>query len=116
MYLARGTLYSCGGISYGMTGPGTCQSIIASPFSTRKAAYTLGCFGARQFMKITGYEMWFGVPIEQLALLADDIDLLLERRPDLKAQMDEPFDQVHVVTPYELAVQKSKGKLITKNK
>ena len=44
-------------------------------------------------MKITGNEMWFGVPIEQLALLADDVELLLERRPDLKAQMDEPFDQ-----------------------
>ena len=25
MYLARGTLYSRGGICYGMTGPGTCR-------------------------------------------------------------------------------------------
>ena len=97
MYLARGTLYSRGGICYGMTGPGTCQSVIAGPFCTRQPMYSLGCFGARQFMKITGNEMWFGVPIEQLALLADDVELLLERRPDLKAQMDEPFDQVHVV-------------------
>ena len=106
MYLARGTLYSRGGICYGMTGPGTCQSVIAGPFCTRQPMYSLGCFGARQFMKITGNEMWFGVPIEQL----------LERRPDLKAQMDEPFDQVHVVTQHELDVQKAKGKLITKNK
>ena len=70
----------------------------------------------QNFMKITGNEMWFGVPIEQLALLADDVELLLERRPDLKAQMDEPFDHVHVVTQHELDVQKAKGKLITKNK
>ena len=116
MYLARGTLYSRGGICYGMTGPGTCQSVIAGPFCTRQPMYSLGCFGARQFMKITGNEMWFGVPIEQLALLADDVELLLERRPDLKAQMDEPFDQVRVVTQHELDVQKAKGKLITKNK
>ena len=116
MYLARGTLYSRGGICYGMTGPGTCQSVIAGPFCTRQPMYSLGCFGARQFMKITGNEMWFGVPIEQLALLADDVELLLERHPDLKAQMDEPFDQVHVVTQHELDVQKAKGKLITKNK
>ena len=99
-----------------MTGPGTCQSVIAGPFCTRQPMYSLGCFGARQFMKITGNEMWFGVPIEQLALLADDVELLLERRPDLKAQMDEPFDQVHVVTQHELDVQKAKCKLITKNK
>lgn len=76
MYLARGTLYSRGGICYGMTGPGTCQSVIAGPFCTRQPMYSLGCFGARQFMKITGNEMWFGVPIEQLALLADDVELL----------------------------------------
>ena len=36
MYLARGTLYSRGGICYGMTGPGTCQSVIAGPFCTRQ--------------------------------------------------------------------------------
>ena len=48
--------------------------------------------------------------------VVDDDELLLERRPDLKAQMDEPFDQVHVVTQHELDVQKAKGKLITKNK
>lgn len=115
MYLARGTLYSCGGINYGLTGPGTCQSIVAGPFTTRKAMHSLGCFGARQFMKVTGNELFFGVPIEQLSLLADDIDLILERRPDLKAQMEEPFDRVHEVTEEELRVQKAKGKLITKN-
>ena len=76
MYLARGTLYSRGGICYGMTGPGTCQSVIAGPFCTRQPMYSLGCFGARQFMKITGNEMWFGVPIEQLALLADEDNVL----------------------------------------
>lgn len=57
-----------------------------------------------------GKELLDGVPY------ADDVELLLERRPDLKAQMDEPFDQVHVVTQHELDVQKAKGKLITKNK
>lgn len=88
-----------------MTGPGTCQSVIAGPFCTRQPMYSLGCFGARQFMKITGNEMWFGVPIEQLALLADDVELL-ERRPTSR-QMDEPFDQVHV-TQHELDVQKAK--------
>ena len=44
MYLARGTLYSRGGICYGMTGPGTCQSVIAGPFCTRQPMYSLGCF------------------------------------------------------------------------
>ncbi len=79
MYLARGTLYSRGGICLRLTGPGTCQSVIAGPFCTRQPMYSLGCFGARQFMKITGNEMWFGVPIEQLALLADGRRVLLER-------------------------------------
>ena len=79
--------------------------------------YSLGCFGARQFMKITGNEMWFGVPIEQLALLADDVGLLLERRPDLKAQMDEPFDSGRCRHATRAGcTQKAKGKLITKNK
>ena len=82
MYLARGTCIPVAASAYGMTGPGTCQSVIAGPFCTRQPMYSLGCFGARQFMKITGNEMWFGVPIEQLALLADDVELLLERRPD----------------------------------
>lgn len=48
--------------------------------------------------------------------MADDIKLLLEHRPDLKAQMDEPPDQVHIVTQHEPDVQKTKGELITKNK
>lgn len=69
MYLARGTLYSRGGICYGMTGPGTCQSVIAGPFCTRQPMYSLGCFGARQFMKITGKNV-VRRPVEQLALLA----------------------------------------------
>ena len=89
---------------------------MAGPFSERKPYYSLGCFGARQFMKVTAYEMWFGVPMEQMAQLAEDLDLLLERRPDIKAQMEEPFDQVHVVTQHELDVQKARGRLITKNK
>ena len=40
------------------------ERVIAGPFCTRQPMYSLGCFGARQFMKITGNEMWFGVPID----------------------------------------------------
>ena len=101
--------------AYGVKATFAVPLAMARAFPESCLLYT-SCFGARQFMKITGNEMWFGVPIEQLALLADDVELLLERRPDLKAQMDEPFDQVHVVTQHELDVQKAKGKLITKNK
>lgn len=84
MYLACDTLYSRDGICYGMTGPDACQSVITGSFCTRQLMYSLGCFSARQFMKIAGSEIWFGVPIEQFTLLADDVELLFERRPDHK--------------------------------
>lgn len=99
-----------------MTGPGTCQSVIAGPFCTRQPMYSLGCFGARQFMKITGNEMWFGVPIEQLALLADDVELLLDAARTSRRRWMSRSIRSHVVTQHELDVQKAKGKLITKNK
>ena len=115
LYLSRSLLYSCGGISWGMTGPGTCHSIVAGPFLHRQAYYSLGCFGARQFMKVKGEELFFGIPIEQLRQLVDDAELLLKRRPDLEAQLDEPVNAVHEATEFELRVQKAKGKMLTKD-
>lgn len=57
MYLARGTLYSRDGICYGITDPGTCQSVVAGPFYAHQPMYFLGYFGTCQFMEITGDRM-----------------------------------------------------------
>ena len=109
LYLARASIYETGGISPGMTGPGTCVSGIVAPYLEGKLYTTLGCFGARQFMKVKTEELFVSIPMETLPALVENLELLLTRRPDLKEMLKEGIGVYHVVTEKELQVQKAKG-------
>ena len=50
---------------------------------TGKVSYTLGCFGFRQFVKIKPEDVIFGIPFEKLDNVVENLELLLELRPDL---------------------------------
>jgi uncharacterized protein (DUF169 family) len=109
LYLARASIYETGGLSPGMTGPGTCVSAIIAPYVEGKLYYTLGCFGARQFMKVKTEELFVGIPIEILPSLVENLELLLTRRPDLKEIVKEGIGIYHMTTTEEVEVQKAKG-------
>jgi uncharacterized protein (DUF169 family) len=112
MYLSRAAVYEGGGVIEGTTGPSTCSMVMSQPLLTGKVCYTLGCFGFRQFVKIKPEEVIFGIPFEKLENVVENLELLLERRPDLKSLLSEPVGQAHECTDEEIAAQRSPGKIL----
>ena len=80
---------------------------------TGKVCYTLGCFGFRQFVKIKPEEVVFGIPLEKLENVVENLELLLKRRPDLKSLLAEPVGEAHECTEDEIAVQRSPGAILS---
>ncbi len=113
MFLARAAVYEGGGVIEGMTGPSACSMVMAQPLMTGKVCYTLGCFGFRQFVQIKPEEVVFGIPFEKLENVVENLELLLQRRPDLKKLLAEPVGQAHTCTEEELAVQRSPGAILS---
>ena len=60
-----------------------------------------------------GVEVVFGIPFEKLEGVVENLELLLERRPDLKHLLSEPVGHPHVCTEEELAVQRSPGAILS---
>ncbi len=112
LYLARAATYEEGGVTEGTTGPSTCSMVMVRPLLSNKVTYTLGCFGFRQFVRIKPEELIFGIPLEKLEGVVENMELLLKRRPDLKSMLAEPVGEEHVATEEELAVQRSPGSLV----
>jgi len=113
MFLARAAVYEGGGVIEGTTGPSTCSMVMAQPLMTGKVCYTLGCFGFRQFVQIKPEEVIFGIPFEKLENVVENLELLIERRPDLKELLAEPVGEAHMCTDEEIAVQRSSGKVLS---
>ncbi len=109
LFLARAATYEAGGITDGGTGPSACSMIMAKPLMTGEVAFTLGCFGFRQFVQIKPEEVVFGIPFEKLENVIENLELLLSRRPDLVELLAEPVGQAHVASDDEVAVQRSPG-------
>jgi hypothetical protein len=86
--------------------------VMVRPLLSNKVTYTLGCFGFRQFVRIKPEELIFGIPLEKLEGVVENMELLLKRRPDLKSMLAEPVGEEHVATEEELAVQRSPGSLV----
>jgi len=114
LYLARAADYEMGGATEGTTGPSTCSMVMSKPLMTGEVTYTLGCFGFRQFVQIKPEEVVFGIPFEKFEKVVDDLELLLERRPDLTAMLTEPVGQPHIATEEEIAVQRAPGAVLDK--
>lgn len=112
LYLARAADYEAGGATEGTTGPSTCSMVMSKPLMTGQVTYTLGCFGFRQFVQIKPEEVIFGIPFEKLANVVQNLELLLNRRPDLKEMLTEPVGQAHVCTEKEVAVQRAPGAVL----
>lgn len=113
LFLARAATYEGGGVIEGTTGPSTCSMVMSQPLMTGKVCYTLGCFGFRQFVKIKPEEVVFGIPLEKLENVVENLELLLKRRPDLKSLLAEPVGEAHECTEDEIAVQRSPGAILS---
>jgi uncharacterized protein (DUF169 family) len=109
LYLARASTYESGGVAHGITGPPTCVSAMTLPFLEGKFYTTLGCYGARQFMKVKSEEMFVSFPIETLKNLVENLEQQLKRRPDLNEILKEGIGVFHKATEMELQVQKAKA-------
>jgi len=105
MYIIRGHSFETGDIVMGATMPSTCSSVVARAYLTGELSPSLGCFGARTFMKVKTEEMFMGIPIEILPKLVDNLESLLEGRPDLKKIVSEGVGQYHVASAEEKLVQ-----------
>ncbi|HMK83839.1 MAG TPA: DUF169 domain-containing protein [Candidatus Bathyarchaeia archaeon] len=105
MYLIRGHTFETGEMVYGATMPSTCSSVCARAYMTGELCPSLGCFGARIFMKVKTEEMFMGIPIEILPKLVDNLESLLDGRPDLKAMLSEEVGQYHSATEEDRLVQ-----------
>ena len=112
LFLARAADYEAGGATEGTTGPSTCSMVMSKPLMTGKVSYTLGCFGFRQFVQIKPEEVIFGIPFEKLDNVVENLELLLELRPDLVELLSEPVGKPHVATEREIAVQRSPGAVL----
>ena len=112
LFLARAAVYEGGGVVEGPTGPSTCSMVMSRPLMTGEVTYTLGCFGFRQFVQIKPEEVVFGIPLEKLPGVVDNLELLLKRRPDLVTLLAEPVGQPHIYTDEEIRVQKAPGGLV----
>jgi hypothetical protein len=77
-----------------------------------KTTYTLGCFGFRQFVQIKPEELIFGVPLETLEKVVENLELILELRGDLRELIAEPVGQAHICTAEEIAAQRSPGAVL----
>jgi uncharacterized protein (DUF169 family) len=88
---------------------------MVKPLMTGKVSYTLGCFGFRQFVKIKPEEVIFGIPFEKLENVVDNLEILLDNRPDLVELLSEPVGQAHTATEREIAVQRSPGAVMDLN-
>ena len=64
-------------------------------------------------MKIKPEEVVFGIPFEKLENVVENLELLLERRPDLKNLLSEPVGQAHVCSDDEIAAQRSPGAILS---
>ena len=112
LFLARAAVYEGGGVIEGPTGPSTCSMVMSRPLMTGEVTYTLGCFGFRQFVQIKPEEVVFGIPLEKLSNVVDNLELLLKRRPDLVKLLAEPLGQAHLCTDEEIRVQKAPGGIV----
>ena len=112
LFLARAADYEAGGATQGTTGPSTCSMVMSKPLMTGEVSYTLGCFGFRQFVKIKPEEVIFGIPFEKLDNVVENLELLLDLRPDLVELLAEPVGQPHTATEREIAVQRSPGAVL----
>lgn len=108
LYLARSLTYENGIPVDGMTGPATCSMVMAGPYLSGKAIHTLGCFGARTFVKVKPEEVFLGVPLELCPQLVENLETLLERRPDLASMLLEPVGSYHKTTEDEREAQRIK--------
>jgi uncharacterized protein (DUF169 family) len=109
LFLARAAVYEGGGVIEGPTGPSTCSMVMSRPLLTGEVTYTLGCFGFRQFVQIKPEEVVFGIPLEKLPGVVENLELLLRRRPDLVTLLAEPVGQPHVCSDDEIRVQRAPG-------
>ena len=112
LFLARAADYEAGGATEGTTGPSTCSMVMVKPLMTGEVTYPLGCFGFRQFVKIKPEEVVFGIPFEKLENVVDNLEILLDNRPDLVELLSEPVGQPHTATEREIAVQRSPGAVL----
>jgi uncharacterized protein (DUF169 family) len=112
LFLARAAVYETGGVVEGPTGPSTCSMVMSRPLMTGEVSYTLGCFGFRQFVQIKPEEVVFGIPLEKLPGVIDNLELLLRRRPDLVRLLAEPVGHAHVSTEDEIRVQRAPGGIV----
>jgi uncharacterized protein (DUF169 family) len=112
LFLARAAVYEGGGVVEGPTGPSTCSMVMSRPLLTGEVSYTLGCFGFRQFVQIKSEEVVFGIPLEKLPGVVENLELLLRRRPDLRQLLAEPVGQAHVCSDDEIRVQKAPGGVV----
>ncbi len=108
LYLSRSLTYENGIPVDGMTGPATCSTIFVSPYLTGKACSSLGCFGARTFVKVKPEEVFLGVPLELFPQLVENLDSLLEGRPDLDSMLQEPVGTFHSASEDEREAQRIK--------
>jgi uncharacterized protein (DUF169 family) len=109
LFLARAAVYEGGGVIEGPTGPSTCSMVMSRPLLTGEVTYTLGCFGFRQFVQIKPEEVVFGIPLEKLPGVVENLELLLRRRPDLVTLLAEPIGHPHVCSDDEIRVQRAPG-------
>lgn len=112
LFLARAADYEAGGATEGTTGPSTCSMVMSRPLMTGEVTYTLGCFGFRQFVKIKPEEVIFGIPFEKFENVVENLEVLLDRRPDLVELLAEPVGHAHTATEREIAVQRSPGAIL----
>lgn len=112
LFLARAADYETGGCTQGPTGPSTCSMVMSRPLMTGKTTYTLGCFGFRQFVQIKPEEVIFGIPLENLDKVVENLELILELRADLRELIAEPVGQAHICTEEEIAAQRSPGAVL----
>jgi uncharacterized protein (DUF169 family) len=112
LFLARAADYEAGGATEGTTGPSTCSMVMSKPLMTGEVSYTLGCFGFRQFVQIKPEEVIFGIPFEKMENVVENLELLLELRPDLTELLAEPVGQPHICTEDEIAWQRSPGAIL----
>ena len=112
LFLARAADYEAGGATEGTTGPSTCSMVMSRPLMTGEVCFTLGCFGFRQFVQIKPEEVVFGIPLEKLENLVENLELLISLRPDLEVLLAEPVGQAHICTEDEVAWQRSPGAIL----
>jgi hypothetical protein len=86
--------------------------VMSKPLMTGEVTYTLGCFGFRQFVKIKPEEVIFGIPFEKLENVVENLEVLLDNRPDLVELLSEPVGTPHTATEQEIAWQRSPGAVL----